>query len=77
VERFDITTGSLNLTTHLISWKKDEIEFRSWHGVPEEMTSEENLIYSWKYKGADIPSDGAENPRINFWLMSGQTPSDL
>ena len=36
----------------------------------------DDIIAPWCYAGSDIPPAGAENPRINFWLMNGNATTN-
>ncbi len=62
-----------NLTTHLFEWRKDRVRFLSHQGTPVNFGS---LIAAWDYTGLDNPPPGAENTRINLWLLNGLPPSD-
>lgn len=69
---------SLNLTgdysTHKFSWNKQAIIFQSYHGHADSLPSAGHLINEWIYKGHNIPREGNERLRINFWLNSGNEP---
>ena len=62
-----------SLSTHLLEWRKDGIHFLSYQGGP---ANPGDQIQAWTYSGADSPPPGAENTRLNLWLMNGSAPSD-
>lgn len=77
IHRFDINySGPTNTTTHVMTWAPDGITFRSYYGDFSLLPPPANLISSWIYTGPDNPPPGAQNARINFWLMSGLPPTD-
>lgn len=53
---------------HEFTWLPDRVEFRSW-------TSTGAPIASWDFTG-DVPTPGAERPRMNLWLFQGRAPLD-
>lgn len=71
----DLTGHPNRTTTHIFTWKQNRICFRSYYGDFSLAPPKEDIIASWCYTGNDIPPAGAENPRINFWLMSGNAPT--
>jgi hypothetical protein len=62
-----------SLSTHLFDWRKDVVQFSSYQGNP---ANPGDQIQAWTYSGADNPPPGAENTRLNLWLMNGSPPSD-
>lgn len=72
--RFDL--NSPGTTTHEITWQPQEVNFVSYYGQYTQNPAPQDIIASWSYNGDDIPPVGGENPRINFWLVSGQPPVD-
>jgi hypothetical protein len=76
IHRFPIDYAvDTEITTHEITWLTDQIDFRSYYGEsPFEKL--DYLIESWSYSGSDIPQPGTENPRINFYLMNGDPPTN-
>lgn len=62
-------------STHVLDWNDKKIDFRSirGHDIAKQTDS---LIYSWSYKGANIPAPGSESIRMNLWLRNGKAPSD-
>ncbi len=62
-----------NHSTHLFEWRKDGVSFLSYQGSPANPGEQ---IQAWIYEGADNPPPGAENTRLNLWLMNGSSPSD-
>ena len=63
-------------STHIITWKKDYINFLSLRGDNPVPADEKDRVFSWKYTGRGIPVPGNENVRMNLWLFHGQPPSD-
>lgn len=73
--RFPIDYFVNDIITHEITWLPDQIDFRSYYGdCPLEDLND--LIESWSYTGPDIPEPGCENPRLNFYLMGGDPPTN-
>jgi hypothetical protein len=62
-----------SLSTHLFDWRKDGVHFHSYQGSPAKPGEQ---IQAWTYSGADNPPPGAENTRLNLYLMNGSPPSD-
>jgi len=76
VHRFKIDyMADTETTTHEIGLRADQIDFRSYYGDCP-LTDLNDLIESWSYTGPDIPAPGCENPRINFYLMEGEPPTN-
>jgi len=77
MRRFDINySADTAITTHVFKWKKNRIDFQSYYGNYMEKPPKEYIIQSWSYKGDDVPAAGEENPRINFYLVSGAAPAN-
>jgi hypothetical protein len=75
--RFDIDySGSTDITTHVMTWEPDRIDFTSYYGRFRTSPPAGDIIASWSYTGGDIPPAGGENARINFWLVEGSPPTD-
>jgi hypothetical protein len=75
--RFDIGyDGPTETTTHVMTWRPDRIEFKSYYGDFRFSPPAENMIEYWTYEGSDNPPPGAENVRINFWLADVDDPPD-
>jgi hypothetical protein len=75
--RFDIGyPGSIETTTHVMTWATDRIDFTSYYGRFTTSPRAADVIASWSYTGDDIPPAGGENARINFWLVDGSPPTD-
>jgi hypothetical protein len=72
IHRFG-TTRFGSLSTHLIEWRADGVRFLSYQGSPANPGAQ---IQTWSYTGADNPPPGAENARLNLWLMDGKPPTD-
>ena len=73
-QRWVIPTA-LDFSTHSFIWKPDSISFLSTKGH-QTAAPLDSIIYSWNYKGPNIPTHGNENARINLWLFNGQAPTD-
>lgn len=71
---------SMNLkgrySTHIIDWKKDKIDFASYHGHSSTRPHSGRIISEWSYTGKFIPVEGEEKIMINLWLFKGNPPSD-
>jgi hypothetical protein len=76
--RFEVDPAGASdgATTHEFIWQPEEIFFRSYYGDFALNPVAEDIIDSWSYTGGDIPPAGAENLRINLWLVNGQPPTD-
>ncbi len=70
----DLTEAEKDLTNYLI-WQPGSVTFKSYLGVHlgHEPPSED-LIAEWTYAGPYTKVPGAENFRINFWLLNGLAP---
>jgi hypothetical protein len=73
-QRWMIPTA-LDFSTHGFIWRPDSIAFLSAKGH-QTAAPPDSIIYSWNYKGPNIPTHGNENARINLWLFNGQAPTD-
>jgi hypothetical protein len=60
-------------STHQFDWKQTRIDFTSFQGSPWQRGAQIDL---WSYTGSDNPPPGAENTRINLWLIEGKAPTD-
>lgn len=71
---------ALNLSgdysTHSFIWKKDLIEFESYHGHADSLLGQNHLINRWTYLGAHVPRFSQERLHINLWLDGGKAPGD-
>ncbi|NOU18421.1 MAG: choice-of-anchor D domain-containing protein [Bacteroidales bacterium] len=71
---------SLNLSgdysTHKFIWNSSNIYFQSYHGHYATLPSSDNLIKQWTYTGNNNPPVGNERLHINFWLFSGNPPTN-
>ena len=75
--RFKIDYSSdTETTTHVITWKPSRIDFCSYYGDYSSHPRGRDIIDCWSYTGEDIPKEGGENPRINFYLMNGDPPTN-
>lgn len=59
-------------SVHGFTWRRTYVEFTGASG--SEFAAPENEIAGWRYTGPDVPAEGGENARINFWLMNGSPP---
>ncbi|MCF7920856.1 MAG: T9SS type A sorting domain-containing protein [Candidatus Cloacimonetes bacterium] len=69
--RFDAEFTEDELSSHAFNWLPDRVEFRSWHGGPDD-ESAENMIFQWIYTGQHIPRP--EQPRVHINLWQFGTP---
>lgn len=75
--RFKIDYSSdTETTTHVITWKPSRIDFCSYYGDYSSHPRGRDIIDCWSYTGEDIPKAGEENPRVNFYLMNGDPPTN-
>lgn len=72
--RFEI--GPDAPTAHGFTWRRTYVEFSSVTGADFPPPAQANEIASWHYTGPDVPANGGENARINFWLMNGAAPAN-
>jgi hypothetical protein len=64
-------------TTHVITWTKDKVSFGSYYGDYSIIPPPKYLIASWSFEiSEDIPEEGLESPRFNFWLNYGNPPNN-
>jgi len=56
-------------TTHMFTWKTNSVEFLSLAGHGRKLGQGVPALHEWTYTGPDIPRAGAENARINLWLL--------
>lgn len=60
-------------TSHSMEWRSDKIVFKSWFGHdPTPLPAD--IINSWEYTGADIPSPTDERMIFNLYLFGGEAP---
>jgi hypothetical protein len=57
---------------HALTWRPGGVDFDSLARFDDGATE---AIAAWTYAGADVPSPGDANPRINLWLYDGRKPS--
>lgn len=72
----DLAGRPNKVTTHVFTWNQDSICFCSYYGDFSLVPPKDDIIASWRYTGSNIPPAGAENARINFWLMNGIAPTN-
>ncbi len=61
-------------TSHRFIWSADTVSFVSWRGHAAD-PQPSDVIFQWKYAGANIPPPGGELMRFNLWLFDGQVPT--
>lgn len=64
------------ISTHIIDWQKDRIDFASYKGYHHMKPAINKIISEWSYTGDDIPCENEEKVMINLWLFKGMPPSD-
>ena len=69
----DLTDKSKYLTTYMI-WTPGSVIFRTYKGQYWNDPPAGSLVHEWEQTGAGVPTEGAENIRINFWLLGGNPP---
>jgi len=62
-------------STNRIVWQPDHIQFTSWKGTTPYPPDPADVIESWTYTGADIPTAGSERMRFNVWMFGGRPPA--
>jgi hypothetical protein len=70
LERFDVVFAEDELTSYAFRWLPDRVEFRSWHGGPEDELPA-NLIHTWTYTGPHIPRPEQPRVHLNMWQFDG------
>lgn len=75
MNRFDAQFGSDELSSHAFNWLPDRIEFRSWHGGPED-ENPQNMIHQWTYTGPHIPRPEQPRAHINLWKFGAPLAND-
>ncbi|RKD86527.1 glycoside hydrolase family 16 protein [Mangrovibacterium diazotrophicum] len=74
-EKFALNLSG-SYSTHSFIWKKDLIEFESYHGHADSLPGQNHLINRWTYVGQNIPKEGKEHLHLNLWLDEGKAPGD-
>lgn len=75
--RFEADTENSTVTTHIIRWMVNRVQFMSYFGGLDTVPCNENMIASWIYEGTCLPQGGNENIRLNYWLIDGNPLSDV
>lgn len=75
MDRFDILASDWP-SVHGFEWRTTYVDFRSLRGISFDSQESGNLIHTFHYNGDDIPRKGAENARMNLWLMNAAPPTD-
>lgn len=70
LKRFNVDK-KISHTANSFLWQKDGIFFESLN------RNNKKVIFSWTYKGGDIPRKNKLKARINLWLLNGGKPSDF
>lgn len=65
IYRFDI--GGLAPTVHQFVWGPGRVDFASFSAVGD-------TLAAWTYRDEGVPPAGAEQVRINLWLLNGEPP---
>ncbi|TAL70136.1 MAG: hypothetical protein EPN82_05855 [Bacteroidetes bacterium] len=73
IERFNLSEDS-SCTSHLFSWDKDLIYFKSFYRFSIDKYSGTHLHFPFYYVGIHNPKPGSECPMINLWLFDGKPP---
>jgi hypothetical protein len=74
IERFQIPP-SLQSSTHLFTWKQDNVFCQSLKGHYATPPGPSSVIQQHSFT-QNIPQAGGENARINLWLLAGRPPAD-
>ncbi len=72
LHRFEAVFSPDELTTHVIRWRSDRVEFRSWRGGPG-AESPSTLIHSWRYTGPHVPRPDQPRVHLNLWEIAPKT----
>jgi len=72
--RIDLTDQDKKLT-HVLVWSPGQVGMSTYHGhhLPGALPASQR-ISSWTNAGPQVPAPGAENVRMNLWLVSGFPP---
>ncbi len=68
IERFPIAFTPGGLTSHAFRWLADRVEYRSWHGGPQD-EAPGTLIHTWTYTGPHVPRPEQPRVHINLWYF--------
>lgn len=68
-------TDQARALTHVLIWSPGSVEMATYkgHHLPGELPTQER-IHAWSNTGPDVPEPGAENVRMNLWLVWGDPP---
>lgn len=70
--RFRMPRGIVR-SVHSFRWAPDSVSFVSRSGWDTEGGA---ILYTWTFRGRDIPVPGDENVRMNLWLYRGAPPTN-
>ncbi len=74
--RYGVPAGLTN-SSHLFTWKTNQIQFESQRGGYSPNPEPTNIISDWTFTdAAAVPQSGDENVRLNLWLIYGNPPTD-
>ena len=71
--RFAIPISNVTATTHSFRWKQDAVYFRSLRGHALNPQQKEDVLGEWTFDKSGVPPAGAENVRMNLWLLNRQS----
>lgn len=74
IVRFRVPEG-LDASTHSFTWRRDRILCQSLKGHYVKPPGKGSIIHQHTFTRG-IPQAGAENARINLWLMAGRAPAN-
>lgn len=78
IERYNcVLTDEDCALTNIMDWQEDAVYFATYRGHHAlDALPEDKLVHSWKYTGANIPTPGNEEIRMNLWLIGGNPPQN-
>ena len=74
IERFDMTLGPDERSSHAFRWLPDRVEFRSWRGGPDDEPEDPDspdLLHAWTYTGPHVPRPERPRVHLNLWGLPG------
>jgi hypothetical protein len=72
--RIDLSDQDTKVT-HVLVWSPGQVEMSTYHGhhLPGALPPSQRIA-SWTNNGPQVPAPGAENVRMNLWLVNGSPP---